>query len=506
MGRARKGRRRDLHAGGGKAPDPNPATEGGRWGPVTNEDAESIGAAAIRILADIGMSGAPPVVCDAILAAGGRLENGRLHYPIALVEAAISDGPRNVHLAGQSPRHDMNVGGTRVYTGTGGAAPNVVDPVTGEFRASTSSDLHDAARLADALDNVHFFSRSLVAGDIADPLALDLATAAISLAGTSKHVMVQASDPTHVAEIASLCHRIAGGESEFRARPILSLNINHAVPPLRLHAESMEVMAAAVRHGIPVHCNVFGQLGASSPVTAAGSVAQTLAETLAGLAFVHAIDPGAPRIAGPRPMITDLRTGGMAGGAGEQVVATGLAVQALRAWDLPCSVIAGATDSKLADFQAGYEKALTIGTAIQAGANLVTQAVGMQAGLMAVNHAAMVADNDMLGAILRANRTPEVTQGTLMIDDIAEVVAGEGHFLGHPETHARMRSDFLYPEIADRRTIDEWSRGDQADMGTRAGAEAARILQEHWPDHLPDPLMHDLAVSFSIPQRAVMPS
>ncbi len=479
---------------------PDLAARGGSWRPTPPEAANRVGEAAIRILTDIGMSETPPVVCETVLAAGGRISRDRLHFPRSLIEAAVSNGPRSVLLAGQSPRHDMNVGGQRTYAGTGGAAPNLLDLATGDFRPSKLRDLHAAARLADALDHVRFFARSLVAGDIEEPLAFDLATAAACLSGTSKHVMVQTSSPAHVDAVAQLCHEVAGSESAFRARPFLSLNVNHAVPPLRFHAESAEVMAEAVRHGIPVHCNVFGQLGASSPVTIAGSVAQTLAETLAGLAFVHALDPEAARIAGPRPMITDLRTGGIAGGAGEQVMATALAVQVLRQWDLPCSVIAGATDSKWPDFQAGYEKALTINTAVQAGANLVTQAAGTQAGLMAVSFGAMAADNDMLGALLRANVPPEVSDETLMFDAIAETVSGEGHFLGRPETYARMRSDFLYPEVADRRSIDEWSASDRSDMGRTAEMHADRLLKRHWPRHLPEPMRRDLARRFGLPR------
>ncbi len=126
--------------------------------------------------------------------------------------------------------------------------------------------------------------------------------------------------------------------------------------------------------GVPVHANAFGQRGASSPVTLAGSVAQTLAETLAGLAFAHTLDPNALVICGPRAMITGLRTGGFCGGSGEQALATAMCCQVLRFWDLPCSVIAGATDRKMPDAQAGYEKALTVVTARAAGANLVTEA------------------------------------------------------------------------------------------------------------------------------------
>ena len=94
---------------------------------------------------------------------------------------------------------------------------------------------------------------------------------------------VSASSVASVDAIAALAHRIAGSEAAFRDRPFLSLNVNHVVPPLRFDPDSVDVLIHAARRGIPVMVNTFGQLGASSPVTIAGCVAQTTAETLAGM-------------------------------------------------------------------------------------------------------------------------------------------------------------------------------------------------------------------------------
>ena len=468
------------------------------FSPIETSNVKKLADAAIKILAEIGMSDAPKELSDLVLERGGKLEGNRLIYPPNLIKKTIAEHQRVVLLAGRVVENDLQVGGNNVYAGTGGAAPNLQNPKTNQYVPSKLKDLYDAARLADRLTNVSFFSRSLVAGDIENPLEFDLSTAAASLAGTSKHVMVQASHWSHVTEIAALCYKIAGGEESFRKRPFLSLHVNHAVPPLRFDPASIKVMIEAVKLGIPVHCNVFGQLGASSPVTIAGSVSQTLAETLAGLVAVHILDPDAVSIAGPRPMITDLRTGGMAGGAPEQLMATAAAVQVLRYWEIPCSVIAGATDSKLIDFQSGYEKALTINSAAQTGANLITQAAGSQASLMAVNYGAMVADNELIGVLFKSNMIPEISDETFMHESIREVVNNEGHYLGHSETYARMKSDFYYPDIADRKSIEEWATSKKPNMGNRAESYALEILEDYWPDHLPAKLVDELNSRFPL--------
>jgi trimethylamine--corrinoid protein Co-methyltransferase len=130
------------------------------------------------------------------------------------------------------------------------------------------------------------------------------------------------------------------------------------------------VLLKAVELGIPVMVNTFGQMGASSPVTVAGCVAQTTAETLAGMVIGWLANPSARLVFGPRPMITDLRTGAMSGGSGEQALLTAASIQMARHLGLPNSTIAGATDSKIADAQAGYEKALNVDTCSSGGMQL----------------------------------------------------------------------------------------------------------------------------------------
>jgi trimethylamine--corrinoid protein Co-methyltransferase len=257
-------------------------------------------------------------------------------------------------------------------------------------------------------------------------------------------------------------------------------------------------MAAAVRSGIPVMVNTFGQMGASSPVTIAGCLAQTNAETLAGMVFAWTMDPEARAVYGARPMVTDLRSGGMAGGGGEQAILTAAATQLARFYDLPNSTIAGATDSKLADAQSGFEKALSVTLAAQAGANLITQAAGTQAGLMATSLEAYVIDNDMLGAILRSAFPIEVNYATLAVDVIAQTVRGEGHYLGHADTFARMKTDFVYPAHADRQAPEAWLASGAPNINNSARRTVADTLARHFPRHLSTDIEQDLRARFDI--------
>lgn len=460
----------------------------GGWLKLLDDAAlSSIHHAALTILAETGFSEAPDEVIDLVTASGGGLNAaGRLLFPNDLVTTALANLPRQLTLHARRDGADLYLGGDGVYVGTGGASPEILDLESRRYRPSVLGDIYAAARVVDQMPHIHFFCRPMVARDLDAPSAIELNTAWASLGGTTKHVVVSASSPSSVDEIARLVYMLAGSEAAFREAPFLSLNINHVVPPLRFDADSALVLIRAVECGIPVMANTFGQLGASSPVTIAGCVAQTTAETLAGVVLAYLANNRANKLTGnetktkvvfgPRPMITDLRTGAMSGGGGEQAKLTAAAIQMARFYGLPSSTIAGATDSKSPDAQSGYEKCLAVTLAVQAGGHFITQASGAQASLMGTALESYVIDNDMLGSILSAHTEIEVSPETLDTDAIHAATTGAGHFLGEAETLARMNSDFLYPQIADRRSISEWHDAGTPSIWQRANERVRAIL------------------------------
>ncbi|WP_170424216.1 trimethylamine methyltransferase family protein [Ruegeria arenilitoris] len=497
----RRGRKERLMQGSEVDPSPPvwPGVVGGRLKPLSPEEEARVEEAALTILEDLGLSQAIPSMIEKVTAVGGSMtEDGRLLFPRALVQWAIDGAQRGFTLCGQRPENDLKIEAARVHMSTGGAAPGVFDLDTHEYRESSLQDLYDAARIVDTMDNIHHFSRSVVARDIEDNTLLDINTAYACLAGTSKHVSISITEPQNVAEIAALCYSIAGGEAAFRARPFLTVMVCHVVPPMRFAEEACEVLELAIEAGFPVQLISAGQAGATSPATIAGSLVQAVAETLAGLVFARLVDPEVKAIFAPKPLVADLRTGSMSGGGGEQAILMAGAAQMGRRWDLPTSSIAGITDSKRLDAQYGAEKSLAVTMAAHAGSNLITQAAGMMSSLLGVSHAAYVSDNDLLGNILRTIRGIEATPDNIAADVIAEVCRGEGHYLGEQHTFSRMKSDYFYPEIGDRRAPADWQDDGALRVGDVAREKTREILSTSFPDHLPDAVDQALRQQFDI--------
>jgi trimethylamine--corrinoid protein Co-methyltransferase len=492
---------------GGSAPV-WPGLVGGRYQPLTHPEMERIHRTVLDVLEQIGIADPTPSMVELVTAAGGWLdEDGRLHYPRSLVDDVIARAPRSFVLPGQDPAWDLEVGAGRVHTGTAGAAPLIVDFETGLHRPTTTVDLYDIARLVDTLDHIHFYWRSIVARDMPTPAAIDLNTVYACMQGTTKHITGSFEDAASVRTAVSMLDMRLGGEGEFRKRPFCSIACTHVVPPLRFAADACAAMEAAVRAGMPVGIIASPLAGATSPVTLAGTIVQTMAECLGGLIFCQLIDPSSRAHLGTWPFLSDLRTGMMSAGSAENgLIAAGCA-QMATFYDLPGSVAAGMTDSKLPDAQSGAEKASTATLAANAGASLICEAAGMQASLLSTSLEAYVIDDDMLAAVQRTVRGIEVTDETLAFEMINEVVHDEGHFLAHPATRGRMRRDFVYPVVGDREAPVPWEAGGRRDVRDRARERVRTVLRTHYPDHISPALDDRIRAAFDIglPREAMQP-
>jgi len=169
---------------------------------------------------------------------------------------------------------------------------------------------------------------------------------------------------------------------------------------------------------------------------------------------------------------------------GRHNVLNAAAAQLLNWMGLPSGVAAGMADSKVPDNQTGYEKGINITLAGQAGANLVYESAGMLASILSCSLESLVIDNDMLGSINRTVRGIEVNEETLSAELIADVVSGPGHFLGSPQTLDLMQREYVYPEIGDRDTPDNWLDAGGKDSRARAHEYVQRVLAEHRPAHI----------------------
>jgi len=491
------------------SPAVRPGLEGGRYQVLTEHDINRIHRAVLEVLETVGMADPTPEVAELALSNGCEMhESGRLLFPRALVEDTLAKAGREFVMYGRDGS-ELHIGGGKVYFATSGEAISIFDPETRTYRPSTLLDIYDCARLVDTLEHIHQFGQTCVATELDDPLERDVSIAYALAAGTIKTSGMSISGAGNLKTVIALYDMILGGEGRFVERPFCSIGgCCPVVSPLRFAEESLTTLVETVRLGLIGDIAIAGQAGATAPVTLAGALVQSLAETLACLCIVNMVRPGAPMMFGAWPFVSDLRTGSFTGGSGEQGLLMAAVAQMANWYDLPSSVAAGMSDAKIPDNQSGFEKGVTTAVVALAGGNFISEAAGMQASLLGVSYEALVIDNDMLGLIQRTLRGIEVTDETLAVDVIREVaLGGPGHFLGHADTLARMETEYLYPAIADRQSPEMWRQAGSRDIHEVARDRVRRVLSTHYPQYIDPRVDAEIRSRFPIrlPPEAMRP-
>jgi trimethylamine--corrinoid protein Co-methyltransferase len=463
-----------------------PGIEGGAYKPLSERDIERIHDTALNVLANIGIGEPIPEILEYALPKGCTLDDkGRLRFPRSLVEDLIDGSAKEYVMYAPNPKNDLEINGQRVHMATSGEAVNILDYETQTYRPSLLTDLYDAARLADQLEHIHNFGQPFIATEWSENLFVhDMNIAYAELAGTDKPLALGIAMVEHIDPLIALFDAYLGKEGGFLKRPFCIFGGCPIVSPLRFGKENAEVLVKVAQLGLTGDIAIAAQAGATAPAALAGALVQTFASSLACLCVMNLIRPGSALNFGIWPFISDLRTGAFSGGSGEEALVIASATQLANYYGLTTSVPSGMTDSKTMDAQAGYEKAITTTAATLAGGNIVSCYPGIVGSLLAQSFEGMVIDNDMMGSVLRLLRGVEVSDETLSYDIIENTVHGVGHFLDQDQTLEIMQTEYLYPEVGDRRTANDWQDSGGETVYELAHARVKRLLSGHHPEYI----------------------
>ena len=478
--------RHALRAAGVRGQAVQPGMPGGAYKPLSERDIQRICDTAMDLLENIGIGDPIPEILHYALPGGCTLgEDNRLRFPRALVEDLINVSAKEYVCYAPDPRHDLDISGQKVYFSTSGESVSILEYGSQSFRPTKLVDLYDAARLADTLEHIHSFGQPFIAAEYSnDVFVHDMNIAYAELAGTSKSFSLGIAEVDHIEAIIALFDNYLGEEGAFLKRPFCTFGGCPIVSPLRFGKDNAQVMVKIAELGLTGDVAVAPQAGATSPAALAGTLAQCFAETLACMAVMNLVRPGSTINFGMWPFISDLRTGAFSGGSGEEALVMAATAQLCNHFGFITSVASGMTDSKTMDAQAGYEKAITSTALALAGGNLVAAYPGIVGSLLGQSFEGMVIDNDMLGNVQRLLRGIEVSDETLSYDVIVDTVFGVGHFLNQPQTLELMQKEYLYPEVADRRTPGEWEVTGKEDIYELAHEKVKKTLASYYPEYI----------------------
>ena len=450
---------------------------GGQYRPLTEEDIAKIHETSMRVFAEIGVQVNYSEARELFRHAGAEVEESSrvVKVPSDLVQKLISKAPSMVTLCGRAENGELDceIGGDKVYMGTGGTALNVQDPGNRDARRSQLKDVMNMARVVEALDNIHFYMLNVYPNDLPDE-DIDVNRFGAALNRTRKHVMGGVYTVEGIRNVIKMAEIIAGSPEELRKRPFISM-VACNISPFKLDKSYSQLAIEVARNRIPVVVPAEPLCGATAPITLAGNLVVQNVDTLAGVMLTQMVNPGTPVLYGCISSITDLRDMKYLSGAVEMGLMNAASAQMARFYQLPLYSTAGMSDSKINDPQSGYESAITGLMVALAGGNCIHDAAGFLEFCMTASFDKLVIDNEIIGMIMRAVEGIKVDDTSVAFDVLKKAGPG-GHFVSSRHTRRYMRSEQFHPKLSDRDNRDRWESRGAKDTNARAAEKVREIL------------------------------
>jgi len=459
---------------------------------ITEEQVESIHAAALEVLERVGMSSESERIMEVFKDAGAEVDfkSKLIRIPQQLVEEAIRKAPKEIILCGRNPKHDILLEGSRIYFGLGGTpTPYILDVETGKFRRPTKQDFADATRLGDALPNLSYIMS--IAGAFDVPYEAEYIHEFEAMFNNTEKPIVYSSPGADAARrVLEMASVVVGGFEELRRRPILSL-YSETASPLMFTIEN-ENMIEFAEASVPVTLGPMPLAGATAPVTVCGAAVIGNAESLAALTLIQLVKQGAPTIFSGWGGVMDPRTGRCAYGAPEfTMVTAGVNAQMAHYYGLPSFGFGGCSDSKLPDAQAGAEVMMNALMSGLSGVNLIHDCGYLAGGSVGSMEMAVIC-NEVVGMVSRIVRGIIVDDESLAVEVIKNVGPG-GHFLSQKHTLKFVEREIYIPTIFDRRPEEIWKKAGEKSIREVAKERVKETLKEHYPEPLPKDIKQKLA-------------
>ncbi len=438
--------------------------------------------------------------------AGADVKGVRVRFPKGFCRSIIQqNAPAQYTQYSRNPERNVVIGGKNTVLSPAYGSPFVYDIDQGR-RYAKLEDFQNFVKLAYASPGLHFSG-----GTICEPVDLPVNKRHLDMVYShikysDKCFMGSVTAPERAQDTVDMLKILFGDNyidpETGKPRTFVTSLIN-ANSPMTFDATMLGAAKTYARNNQACIITPFILAGAMSPVTVAGTAAQTLAEALAGMALVQLVNPGAPVIMGSFASSISMQSGAPTFGTPEPALVLYVMAALARRLGVPFRSGGSLCGSKLPDAQAAYESANTLIPTALAGVNFVLHTAGWMEGGLAMGYEKFVLDADQASMMAVLLKGVDLSENGQAMDAIAEVGPGK-HFLGCSHTQANFRTAFYRSPLTDNNSFEQWTAEGAQDQAKRANTYFKKVLNEYQAPPL-DPAIDEALLDFINQRKAAFP-
>jgi len=448
------------------------------------------------ILEEIGIDFRYPPALEMFKEAGADIDGERVRFPRGMCRQIIqASAPSLFEQKARNPQRSVMIGGKNTVFAPVYGPPFVRDLDNGR-RYAKIEDFRNFVKLTYMLPSLHHSG-----GTVCEPTDLPVNKRHFDMIYShmkysDKPFMGSVTQPERAQDTIDMC-KILFGE-DFVDNNTVVVNLINANSPMVFDETMLGASEVYARNNQASIISPFILSGAMSPVTAVGTMAQILAEAMAGITFTQLVRPGSPVIFGTFASSISMQSGAPTFGTPEPAIVLNGCASLARRLGVPFRSGGSLCGSKISDAQAAYESANTLLPSVTAGVNFVLHAAGWLEGGLSSGYEKLIMDADQLGMMQVFANGPDISENGQALSAIREVGPGE-HFVGCNHTQENFKSAFYRSNIADNNSFEQWEMDGAMDATVRANKIWKQMLNDYQEPEL-DPAVDEALLAY-IKQR-----
>lgn len=414
---------------------------------ISEEEMNMIHMNVLEVLKNVGIMVEEKASLELLEKNGAKVDYNKMraYLPADLVQHALTIKGHTFTFYDSFGKQIAPMGGNRTNYAPLGYSTTYID-TDGTLKDGSYEALLRESKYVDVIDELNMMHPSIQPVDMPAELQ-DLYMVKAMLVGTKKPIHCVANSEAGAEGIIRMHAEIVGGIDELRKKPRHMFNLC-TFSPLGIRKDCCEVIRQAAKYDIPCMFSTGTMAGATSPVTLAGSIVQSLAEVIGHIVLAQCYKPGLPCGMLHASRIFDMKYAACTVATPEYAVMKVAACQMANFYKIPIGAIALCADSNDFDVQLGWEKFMTSFIPRQAGMNMIFGA-GMYSQLNQFAFADLAMDAEIIRVVERIGRGMEVNDFSLAYD-ILEEEGERANFLYNSHTTKNWKDEFMTPILSDR--------------------------------------------------------
>jgi len=408
---------------------------------------------------------------------GQRVEGRRVYLSESLILDALESVPKTFTMKGRVAAADVCIGvNQQKMVVAPGNGTLFIQESDGKRRRATLVDFDNIIKLCEHSRNV-----SLVGSIPVDPVDLsETSKPAILVHHLMRHsnkpLIGQAATLGEARQVFDVIEMSFGQKGYLDDHVAIAYGVNPA-SPLCFEPLTCETMLAYAGKNQALFILPGLMPGLTGPMDFKGLVVLSNAENLAALTCAQIISPGTPIVYSAGTFMVNMKNFYAVTGSPQAALVNIAGIQMAREYyGLPSRTMAGLTDAKRVDFQAGAETMQNLTLYTLAGVHVINECLGVLDSITATSYEKWILDDELLDRLQVFSSGIDQVAMENYLDTMIAVGPG-GDYLQHPSTFQNCRSLYM-PEISDWNSFEDWKKAGERDVLRIAHEKCDRILEE----------------------------